>query len=116
MNPKYPIYIVSKGRWESRLTSKALEKMKVSYYIVVEQCEYDEYSAMIEPSKILILSQDYLDNYETCDDLGFTKGKGPGAARNYAWEHSISLGAKWHWVMDDNIASFNRLNRNLMVK
>ena len=27
MNPKYPVYIISKGRWESRLTSKALEKM-----------------------------------------------------------------------------------------
>lgn len=115
MNPKYPIYIVSKGRWESRLTSKALERMKVPYFIIVEQSEYEEYSAMIEPTKVLILPQHYLDNYETCDDV-IGKGKGPGAARNYAWEHSISIGAKWHWVMDDNIASFNRLNRNLMVK
>ena len=34
MNPKYPLYIVSKGRADSRLTSKALEKMLVPYYIV----------------------------------------------------------------------------------
>jgi hypothetical protein len=34
MNPKYPIYIVSKGRWDSRLTSKALDKMSVTYYIL----------------------------------------------------------------------------------
>ena len=32
MNPKYPIYIVSKGRADSRLTSKALEKINCPYY------------------------------------------------------------------------------------
>ena len=25
MNPKFPVYIISKGRWEARLTVKALE-------------------------------------------------------------------------------------------
>ena len=115
-NPKYPIYIVSKTRWESRLTSKALEEMKVPYFIVVEEFQYQEYANVIDPAKILILPQKYLDEYDTCDDLGNTKSKGPGAARNFAWEHSISLGAYRHWVMDDNIKSFNRLNRNLMVK
>lgn len=115
-NPKYPIYIVSKTRWESRLTSKALEEMNVPYFIVVEEFQYQEYANVIDPAKILILPQKYLDEYDTCDDLGSTKSKGPGAARNFAWEHSISLGAYRHWVMDDNIKSFNRLNRNLMVK
>ena len=115
-NPKYPIYIVSKTRWESRLTSKALEEMNVPYFIVVEEFQYQEYANVIDPAKILILPQKYLDEYDTCDDLGNTKSKGPGAARNFAWEHSISLGAYRHWVMDDNIKSFNRLNRNLMVK
>jgi hypothetical protein len=111
-NPKYPIYIVSKGRWDSRLTSKALESMNVDYYIIVEKSEYEEYSAMIDPLKVLILPQNYLEEYDTCDNLGFTKGKGPGAARNFAWDHSISLGAKRHWVMDDNLDAFHRLNRN----
>jgi hypothetical protein len=71
---------------------------------------------VIDPEKVLVLPQSFLDEYETCDELGSAKGKGPGAARNYAWAHSITLGAKRHWVMDDNIASFNRLNRNLMCK
>ena len=44
MNPKYPIYIISKGRAESRLTSKALERLKVPYRIVIEPQEYDEYA------------------------------------------------------------------------
>ena len=29
MNPEHPVYIISKGRWESRFTSKALERIKV---------------------------------------------------------------------------------------
>lgn len=115
-NPKYPIYIVSKGRWDTRLTSKSLERMSVPYYIVVEQHEYDQYASVIDPAKILVLPDRYLKMYDTFDDLGDTKGKGPGAARNFAWEHSVGLGYDWHWVMDDNIASFNRLNRNLMCK
>ena len=57
MNPRYPIYIVSKGRWESRLTSKSLERMGVPYYIVVEDQEYDNYCSVIDPSKVVILDK-----------------------------------------------------------
>jgi hypothetical protein len=116
MNPKYPIYIVSKGRWETRLTSKALDRINVPYYIVVEAHERDQYAAVIEPSRVLVLPESYLQSYDTCDEVGEARGKGPGAARNFCWDHSMSLGHARHWVMDDNIASFNRLNRNLMVK
>jgi len=116
MNPKYPIYIVSKGRADTRLTAKALEAMQVPYYIIVENQEYQDYASVIAAHKILILPTSYQDAYETCDELGSNKSKGPGPARNFAWEHSTSLGAARHWVMDDNIASFQRLNRNLMVK
>jgi hypothetical protein len=111
-NPKYPIYIVSKGRYDSRLTSKALELINVPYSIIVEKSEYEEYCAMIDPLKVLILPQEYLDAYDTCDNLGSQKGKGPGAARNFAWDHSVSLGYKRHWVMDDNLDAFHRLNKN----
>ena len=55
INPKYPVYIISKGRWESRQTSKALEAMKIPYRIVIEEQEYDQYSAIIDPEKILVL-------------------------------------------------------------
>ena len=113
---KYPIYIVSKGRWETRLTSKALERINVPYYIVVEAHEREQYAAVIEPHKVLVLPEKYLQEYDTCDEVGEARGKGPGAARNFCWEHSLGMGFTRHWVMDDNIASFNRLNRNLMVK
>ena len=116
MNPKYPIYIVSKGRADTRLTAKALEAMQVPYYIIVENQEYQDYASVIAAHKILILPTSYQDAYKTCDELESNKSKGPGPARNFAWQHSTSLGAARHWVMDDNIASFQRLNRNLMVK
>jgi hypothetical protein len=116
MNPKYPVYIVSKGRWESRLTSKALDRLNVPYYIVVEEHEFELYAQEVGEEKVLVLPTKYLDEYDTCDELGATKGRGPGAARNFCWDHAVSLGHSRHWVMDDNIASFNRLNRNLMCK
>ena len=112
MESKYPIYIVSKGRWESRLTSKALEKLKMPYYIVVEKQQYKDYDSVIDSSKILVLPKKYQEEYDTCDDLGSTKSKGPGAARNFCWDHSIQNNFKRHWVMDDNIRGFQILNHN----
>lgn len=114
-NPKFPLYIVSKGRHESRLTSKSLETMRVPYFIVVEEPEYGAYAAVIDPAKILVLDLEYQKKYDTCDDLGDTKSKGPGAARNFVWDHSVANGDERHWVMDDNIKGFFRFNRNLKV-
>ena len=105
LNREVPIFIVSKGRWQSRLTSKALEYMQVPYYIVVEKQEYEQYASVIDSEKILILPAEYLEQYDTCDDLGSSKSKGPGAARNFCWDYSTTYNAKWHWVIDDNIYS-----------
>jgi hypothetical protein len=103
MNPDYPVYIVSKGRWESRLTSKALEGMHVPYHIVIEPQEYDQYATIIDPGKILVLPFSNL-------------GQGSIPARNWIWEHSISIGAERHWILDDNIAWFARLHQNKKVR
>ena len=103
MNPRYPIYIISKGRWHSRLTSKSLEAMNVPYYIVVEPQEYDNYAAVINKAKILVLPFSNL-------------GQGSIPARNWVWEHSIAIGTERHWILDDNINGFLRLNRNTKIK
>ena len=115
MNPQYPVYIVSKGRWESRLTSRFLEIMRVPYRMIIEEQEWPNYAAAIDKAKLLVLDKSYQRNYDTCDDLGDAKSKGPGAARNFAWDHAVSEGADWHWVMDDNIRGFCRLNRNIKL-
>ncbi len=99
MNPKYPVYIISKGRWESRLTSKALEAIRAPYRIVVEPQEFKQYAAVIDKRKILVLPFSNL-------------GQGSIPARNWVWEHSISEGHERHWILDDNIRRFYRLHRN----
>ena len=112
-----PIYIVSKGRWEKRQTSKALDGMGLAHYIVVEEQEAEAYSAAAEDrATILVLDKAYQRDYDPCDALGDSKGKGPGPARNFAWDHALKAGATWHWVMDDNILQFFRLNRNRFAR
>jgi len=115
-NPQFPLYIPTKGRADSRLTAKVLEEMNVPFRLVIEDQEYKTYSDVIDKSKLLVLDKKYQDDYDTCDDLGSTKSKGPGAARNFIWDHSISEGYKWHWVMDDNIKLFRRWNKNKRYK
>jgi len=115
-NPRFPIYIVSKGRWQSRLTSKLLDKMDVPYFIIVEKQEYKNYCGEIDIKKVLILPQKYLNEYDTFWPRGEDNKTGPGPARNYAWQHSIDNDYDWHWVMDDNIASIERFNNNLKIK
>jgi len=112
MNPKHPVYIVSKGRWDSRLTSKALEYMGVPYFIIVEKNEYDEYAKVIDKRKILVLPRQYKTEYDTFWPRESDTRTGPGPARNFAWNHSIDSGHRYHWVMDDNLDAFHRLNRN----
>lgn len=116
MNPKYPIYIVTKGRWDYGHTSKALTKMKVPHKLIIEEQEYKAYSKNFDKKNLIILDKSYQDKYETCDDLGNNKSKGPGPARNFAWDYSISKGHQFHWVMDDNIEHFYRFNKNLIIK
>lgn len=102
MNPNYPIYIISLGRWESRLTSKALEKIRVPYRIVVEPKEYKLYSNVVDKSKII----------QTPENFSEMK-RGGIPVRNFVWEHSIKEGHKRHWILDDNIRAFRRYNDDI---
>lgn len=113
MNPAYPIFIVSKGRAATSLTARALDRIGVPFRVVVEEAEVEAYAAKLGRERLLVLDPAYQREYETCDDLGLSKSVGPGAARNFAWDHAIAAGAEYHWVMDDNIDGFFRLNRNL---
>ena len=114
MNPKYPIYIPTKSRWDSRITIRTLERMNVPYSIIVEEQQYEQYAKTVNENNILVLPKKYLDEYDTFDNLGDSKSKGPGAARNFAWDHSIEKGFDFHWVLDDNIEAFYRMNENVI--
>lgn len=116
MNPLFPIYIVSKGRWKSRHTSKFFDAHNIPYFIIVEETEYQNYAAVIAPERVLILDPEYQRTYDIFEDIGLKGTTGPGAARNFAWDHAEQSGQPWHWVMDDNINTFYRMHNNLKVR
>lgn len=115
MQPRYPIYIVSKGRWELLPTVNALNEMGVPFTIIVEAAEYDRYAAVVPPSCLLVLDPEYQAVYDTCDDLGDSKPIGSGPARNFAWEHAKGQGHEWYWCVDDNIQHFYRYQDNRQI-
>jgi len=109
-NPKYPFYIVSKGRHESMHTSKSLTRMKVPHYIAIEPQDEKNYKEA--------LNKFNLKDYVTLLILPFSNhGDGPGRARNWCWDHSSKIiGAEKHWVADDNISDFYRLHKNKRIR
>jgi hypothetical protein len=117
MNPQFPIYIPSRGRWESRLTMKALDRMGVPYSVVVEEDEYAKYCSVIDRSKILVIDPAYQRDYVMCDMAGKPPGGlGAGPSRNFMWDHAVSLGVTHHWMLDDNIRAFSRNHRKIRIK
>lgn len=115
MKNRYPIYIVSKGRSHNMLTDKALDRLGLDYKVVVEHDEYRAYVERCGKHRVIVLPQDYLYDYVTCDDLGDLKSKGPGAARNFCIDHSAEDGYLRHWVLDDNLDDFHRLHMNMKI-
>lgn len=108
-NPRHPVYIVSKGRSDTMITSRSLSRMKVPHYIVIEPQDEKDYDAALDNFKIR--------DYVTLIVAPFSNhGDGPGRARNFAWDHSISIGAEKHWVLDDNISDFYRLHQNYRIR
>lgn len=103
MLPRYPVYVISKGRWESRLTVKALDRCGVPYHIVVEPQERSRYEIYMPSDRILSLPFSNL-------------GQGSIPARNWVWEHAKNSGAARHWILDDNIRDFYRLNNNVRIR
>lgn len=100
MNPRYPVFIPSKGRWASCLTMKALDRIGVPYTVFVEEQEADQYAAVIGIDWLHILPH---------------RDKGLVVTRNYIWDYAQSLGLPRYWTIDDNIKNFFRLNNNLKV-
>lgn len=99
---KYPIYIVSKGRFENPITAKYFKNLGFDFLIAVEPQEYDNYCKSLGKEFVLKLPFSNL-------------GLGSYPARNYCWEHSIENGHERHFVFDDNIYGFVRLNNGKRV-
>lgn len=93
----FPVYIISKGRWENPITAKFFLKDKVPFKIAIEPQEFDLYSKTIPKENIEVLPFSNL-------------GLGSFPARNWCWEHSIKNGHKMHFLFDDNLHGFYHLN------
>ena len=119
-NPKYPIYIISKGRAPTCVTADHLIKMEIPFNIVIEEQEHEEYAKYYGDNPLvtlLHLDMSYRTQYDTyIENFDDSKSKGSGPSRNFVWNHAKESGAKWHWIMDDNIMGFYYYNDNQRIK
>lgn len=99
------IYVISKGRWERRQTIKTLEFCNADFRVVVEPKEYENYSKVVDPTKIIVAPENFSE-----------RGAGSIPVRNFVWEYSLKKGDQYHWIMDDNIESIERYENNLKIK
>ena len=111
-NPRFPIYMPSKSRFDYALTARYLTRINVPFRMVVEEQQYDDYARHFPPEKLIVLDPAYQRDYQLHMELPENKSRGSGPARNFIWDLSIAEGHTWHWIMDDNIRKFARLHQN----
>jgi len=97
----YPIYILSRGRYDKSLTANCLMEYNVPYTIFVEPQEEKQYKNKFGSDAIHIIP----DN-----------DQGIAYVRNYINDYSMKQFDKKHWQLDDNIKSFRRRINNKNVK
>lgn len=88
---QFPMYVPSKGRSDLKLTTKALSDVDIPFYVVVEPQDYNDYLEHYDSTQLVKMDED---------------DQGIGYVRNACKQHSISIGAEYHWQLDDNIKDF----------
>jgi hypothetical protein len=102
MNPDYPVFVPTKGRYESLFTIGAFERLKIPYHAVIEKQEYEKYSSVIDKGKIIVLPH---------------QNKGLTVTRNWIWDYAANeLKTPYFWTFDDNIRDFYRLHKNIKYR
>jgi len=102
MNPEFPVFVPTKGRYESLHTIKALERLHIPYKAVIEKQEYEQYAAVIDKQKLLVLPH---------------QNQGLTVTRNWIWDYAQhELKAPYFWTFDDNIRDFYRLHKNMKYR
>lgn len=97
---RYPIFVPTKGRYQTPYTIRAFQEIGLDFRAVIEEQELAAYSKVLDKNKILILPH---------------RNKGLVTTRNWIWDYAASLGVKRFWTFDDNIDGLYRLNNNLKV-
>lgn len=93
--PRYPIYVISKGRANCCLTARFLLADGCPFMLVIEPQEADAYAGVVHPEQLRVLPFSNL-------------GLGSIPARNWCWEDARTAGYARHWILDDNIWHIKR--------
>lgn len=93
--PRYPVYVISKGRANACLTAQFLIADGTPFHVVIEPQEEAAYAATVGRDRLLLLPFSNL-------------GRGSIPARNWVWEHAKAAGFERHWILDDNIRDIVR--------
>ena len=102
MNPKYPIFIPTKGRYKTPYTIRALQSKGIPFKAVVEKQEYDDYLSVVGADNLIVLPH---------------QNKGLTITRNWIWDYAQhELKTPYFWTMDDNIRDFYRLQNNIKYR
>ena len=102
MLPEFPVFVPTKGRYETPYTIRALQRIDVPFKAVIEAQEYDDYCQVIPEDQIIVLPH---------------RDKGLIATRNWIWDYAQhELGVAYFWTMDDNIEEFYRLTGNIKYR
>jgi hypothetical protein len=94
--PRYPVYIPTKGRADKCITARFLLNDGVDFSLVVEPQEKALYMERFQDVPILVLP--------------FTD-QGLHTTRNWIKDHATDAGYKRHWQLDDNITRILRRHR-----
>jgi len=101
---KYNIFVISKGRWDKRLTSSWLNKYGIKHYLVIEDCEKEKYEKTTKDDEHVTL----LSMSPEKDNLG----KGSIPVRNFVDDYCRKNKEKKYWLMDDNMNGFYMFHKN----
>lgn len=86
-------------------TVRALQEMNTALKVVVEPKEFAMYSKNLSEEHILMAPENFSE-----------QGSGSIPVRNWVWDYSLRQGDGRHWLLDDNIRGFERLNKNTRGK
>jgi len=100
---KHPVYIVSKGRHDRCLMAQYFLRENVEFKVAVEPQEVELYEQFMPKKNIFELEFSNL-------------GLGSYPARNACWEDSIKRGAEKHFIFDDNIYRFIKMQKGMRRK
>ncbi len=101
LQPRYPVYVPTKGRHESGYTIRCLLAWNVPFRAVVEPSEEAVYRAAFPTVDYLVLPR---------DDMRLL------GSRNWIRDHAEAEGHARHWQIDDNIDVFRRLVGGKRIK